>query len=143
MDFALADWHSASDSVHYIFDEGLYMIRAIDNPSTSEMPTVSGVIRVLYEQGYTQDFNLDRTGFFYPKLNKKIFPIDFEIDQTYRFEGDSDPSDEAVVYAVSIPKYGLKGILVNGYNIYSDPLMAEFAKKFQEGNNRDTRFKRS
>ena len=44
------------------------------------------------------------------------------IDKVYRFEGDSDPADEATVYAISSPKYGIKGVPVNGTGIYTDEM---------------------
>ena len=40
---------------------------------------------------------------------------DFEIVETFRYEGDSDPGDEATVYAIE-SKAGIKGVLVTGYS---------------------------
>jgi len=50
------------------------------------------------------------------------------VDKVYRFEGDSDPADEATVYAISSPKYGIKGTLVNGSGIYTDSLTDEMLR---------------
>ena len=58
----------------------------------------------------------------------QVFPHEFVVDQHHRFEGPSDPGDEAVVYAISSPKYNIKGTLVNGYGIYSEPLADEMVK---------------
>jgi hypothetical protein len=44
---------------------------------------------------------------------------DLAIADVYRCEGDSDPSDEAIVYAIESTS-GIKGILINGYGISSD-----------------------
>ncbi|MBL0155025.1 MAG: hypothetical protein IPP93_16720 [Chitinophagaceae bacterium] len=46
----------------------------------------------------------------------------------YRFEGNTDPSDEAIVYAIE-SQNGLKGILVNGCGISSEAMSAEIAEK--------------
>jgi hypothetical protein len=62
----------------------------------------------------------------------QIHPDDFVIDKHYRFEGESDPADEAVVYAISSDKYNLKGILVNGYGASSDPLTDDMVKALRE-----------
>ena len=45
---------------------------------------------------------------------------DFEIDEFYRFEGASNPSDMSIVYAISSAKYNLKGVLVDAYGTYAN-----------------------
>jgi len=59
---------------------------------------------------------------------QKFNPEDFKIVEVYRYEGDSDPADEAIVYAIE-SKNGLKGVLVNGYGISAETLSSEMAKK--------------
>lgn len=90
-----------------------------------EMTTVTEVIDHLRGQGYAEDFNLQQNCLVCRDAQFKVFHDEFVIDKAYRFEGDSDPADEATVYAVSSPKYGVKGILVNGGGIYSDELTDE------------------
>ena len=65
------------------------------------------------------------------KRKTKLSPDDFEIDKVYRFEGESNPDDEAVVYALSSPKFGVKGVLVNGYGISADAASAKMVEKLQ------------
>jgi hypothetical protein len=43
-------------------------------------------------------------------------PSDYKIVEVHRYEGNSDPGDEAVVYAIESKK-GEKGILVSGFGI--------------------------
>lgn len=88
--------------------------------------TVTDAVKGLRERGYTIDFNLKDNCLVCHK--DKFNPDDFEIVESYRFEGPSDPADEAVVYAIE-SKTGLKGILVNGYGAYNDPVSSEMAKK--------------
>jgi hypothetical protein len=57
---------------------------------------------------------------FCNKTAKELSPEEFEIDETYRFEGSSDPGDEMIVFAISSKKYNMKGIVVNAYGIYSN-----------------------
>jgi hypothetical protein len=57
---------------------------------------------------------------------------EFAVDKHYRFEGISDPGDEAVVYAITSSKYKIKGTLVNGYGIYSDPIADDMIKALNE-----------
>jgi quercetin dioxygenase-like cupin family protein len=85
------------------------------------MTTLSQVLNHLKETGYTEDFNLDNNCLICSGNSLKIHPEDFVVDKHYRFEGMSDPADEAVVYAISSTSNNIKGTVVNGYGIYSDP----------------------
>jgi hypothetical protein len=96
------------------------------------MATVSEVINNLKKEGYTVDFNLKENGLECSGNYLIIFPDEFVIDKSYRFEGPSDPADEAVVYAISSAKYNVKGILVNGYGVYSEPLTQEMIQALKK-----------
>ena len=88
--------------------------------------TVSQAVKELKERGYTTDFNLKENCIVCNQ--EKFQPEDFEIVEVYRFEGESDPADEAVVYAVESNK-GDRGVLVSGYGISADEMTSEMAKK--------------
>lgn len=96
-----------------------------------EMTTITEVIDHLRNNGYLEDFNLQQNCMVCRDGHFSVFHDEFVIDKTYRFEGDSDPADEAIVYAISAPKYGIKGILVNGGGIYSEPLTDEMLQSLQ------------
>src|SRR5580698_4674434 len=88
--------------------------------------TVSEAIEQLRKQGFALDLNLKEN-----HLNdgENTYPADeFEIVDLYRYEGPSDPADEATVYALASAS-GLKGILVSGYGISSDEGSIETLKK--------------
>jgi len=85
-----------------------------------EMTTLSEVINALIEQGYTSDFNLKSGQNNGQKNPVQEFPDQFVIDKHYRFEGESDPDDEAIVYAISSVDGHRKGLLVNGYGTSSE-----------------------
>ena len=53
---------------------------------------------------------------------------DFEIVQVYRYEGDSNPSDESTVYGIQ-SKDGTKGILVTAYGMYTDSMSTALLRK--------------
>lgn len=94
----------------------------------SHYSTVSEAINKLRAEGYLTDFNLEENAIV---GNKEKFNVeDLEIVDVYRYEGDSDPSDEAIVYAIE-SKTGVKGILVNGYGVSSDSLTASLIEKIR------------
>jgi hypothetical protein len=74
--------------------------------------TVSEAIKKLREKGYTVDFNLEENCLVCN--TNKYEAEDFEITEVYRYEGQTDPADEATVYGIA-SKQGEKGILVSGY----------------------------
>jgi len=88
--------------------------------------TVTEAINTLRQQGYTTDFNLAENGV--KPGNAAGTAEDFEIKDIYRYEGNSDPADEATVYAI-ISSAGIKGILVTGYGDNSDTVSAQLLEK--------------
>ena len=82
--------------------------------------TLSETINGLKNDGYTLDFNVQEERIVCHHANAVLSPEDFEIDKVYRFEGASNPDDQSVLYAISSHKFGVKGVLVNGYGISAD-----------------------
>lgn len=68
--------------------------------------TVSKALEELKEKGFTVDFNIQES---------KIIdnPSDFKIVHIYRYEGESDPGDEATVFGIKSIT-GEKGVYVAG-----------------------------
>ena len=95
------------------------------------MTTVSEVINLLRKDGYVEDYNLQQNCLQCRNGHFSVLHNEFIIDKVYRFEGNSDPADEATVYAISSPKYGIKGVLVNGAGIYTDSLTDEMLKSLK------------
>lgn len=85
-------------------------------------PSLSETMNKLKSEGYTVDFNLNGDCIHCKGEQLRVYPADFKIDKFFRFEGPSDPSDGSILYAISSTKHNLRGLLVNGYGIYSDEL---------------------
>ncbi|RPE12141.1 hypothetical protein EGT74_00860 [Chitinophaga lutea] len=86
------------------------------------MTTLSGVMTVLKERGYDTEFRLLEDGRVQnagdedaPKFEANAL----KIIRTYRFEGDSNPSDSAVLYLLEHTS-GQIGYIINAYGAYSD-----------------------
>ena len=98
---------------------------------SSHYDTVVNAINTLRERGFTIDFNIEDDCIL--KGNSKMDVNDIFIVDVYRYEGDTDPSDEAVVYALECST-GEKGILVTGYGATADDsnataLLAQLQRK--------------
>ena len=88
--------------------------------------TLVEAIEKLRKEGYTVDFNLLEDRIVCKEQNLQLFHDQFQVDKFVRFDGMTDPADEMIVYAISASeKSGTKGILVNGYGIYTDPMTNE------------------
>ncbi|SFT95266.1 hypothetical protein SAMN04489724_2926 [Algoriphagus locisalis] len=88
--------------------------------STSKsMTTYSQVLNMLPSRGYGSELHILRAGARFDNSETLYQPDHLKIVKTYRFEGESDPSDMAVIYLL----HGLnddKGFLLNAYGTYSD-----------------------
>lgn len=82
--------------------------------------TVSEAVNDLAKRGYTYNFVLNKDSIFCNSQNLALKPEEFHIDEIYRFEGETDPADEAIVYAISSEKPAIKGVLVNAFGMYAD-----------------------
>ncbi len=96
--------------------------------------TVSEAINDLAKRGYTSDFKVlsDKECLICNKTAAQLSPDDFEIDETYRFEGNTDPGDEMIIHAISSTKYNIKGIVVNGYGMYSDAATSKIVARLNK-----------
>jgi hypothetical protein len=82
------------------------------------MTTVSGVLEKLRVKKHDNEFKMTPEGF--TPGNKKFYkPEDLKIIRTYRFEGESDPGDNAIIYLIEAND-GLIGYSLDAYGVYSD-----------------------
>jgi hypothetical protein len=84
--------------------------------------TVTDAVSELKKQGYTLEFGL--------QANQLI------ANDLYRYEGASDPADEATVYALA-SKSGVKGTLVTGYGASFDDASTETLKQLHYKYNKE------
>ena len=82
------------------------------------MTTVSSVLEKLRIKKYDTEFRMTPEGFT-PGNNKYYNPEDLKIIRTYRFEGESDPSDSSIIYLIEAND-GLIGYSMDAYGVYSD-----------------------
>jgi hypothetical protein len=87
------------------------------------MKTYDNVVEAtndLMNRGYNANLSLEGDTIDDKDKDIHMTADDFEIDEFYRFEGPSNPSDMSIVYAVTSTKYNLKGILINAYGTYAN-----------------------
>lgn len=91
--------------------------------------TVVQALEGLKANGYILDLNIDFDQLRCAENGLCLNPSEFEVVEIYRFEGDTNPSDEDVVYAIA-SKDGLhKGVLTSAYGLYADTVSTEMLQK--------------
>ena len=95
----------------------------------SNYETVVEALKGLKAKGYTIDFTINFDKIICREKNLILKPDDFEIQEFYRFEGDSNPSDEDIVFAIESKDGKLKGCLTSAYGTYAEGISADMIKK--------------
>ncbi len=84
----------------------------------TEMTTLSQILERLRLKKQDNEFRMTEKGFG-PGTGKYYEPTDLKIIKTYRFEGESDPSDNAILYVLE-GKDGSMGYSLDAYGVYSN-----------------------
>lgn len=97
-----------------------------------EMTTMVGCMNKLHADGYTENFVAKEKGLEAPTSNKIYTPQNVKIVSFYRFEGDSDPGDNAIIYAIETND-AVKGILVDSYGgPYANRKVSQFITEVED-----------
>ena len=105
------------------------MATFIKNSIMENYDTVVAALNGLKAKGYTHDFNIEFDNIKCHENNVCLNPDEFEITETFRFEGDTNPSDEDVVYAVESKDGTIKGTITSAFGTYADNTSAAMIKK--------------
>jgi len=95
-----------------------------------DFDTLVDALGTLKKEGYTYDFNIIGDCLHCKDLEEDFMPDTFEVDEFFRFEGDSNPDDNSILYAIST-KNGIKGTLVDAYGAYSGEIAPELLEKLK------------
>ena len=91
--------------------------------------TVVAALAGLKARGYTLDFNIAFDKIICHENGLCLNPNEFEITQVYRFEGDTNPADEDIVYAIESKDGSVKGSMTSAYGLYADAASTEMINK--------------
>lgn len=77
--------------------------------------TLSEAVNTLTQEGYKEDFEAKENGIKALYSKKEYQPSELTIIDTYRFEGMTNPEDQATVFTIEAND-GTKGTLVMSYS---------------------------
>jgi hypothetical protein len=104
----------------------------MENFEKTEMTTLVSCTNRLTQEGYTENFITKKAGIEAPSTGKIYIPSECRVVNYYRFEGESDPADNCVLYAVETCD-GVKGLIIDAYGgPYVNQKVGKFIKEVQE-----------
>jgi hypothetical protein len=101
------------------------------NDKSTSMNTLTSCVNKVVKDGYTDSFKVTRQGLYSSVKNKYFSPEEVRVINFYRFEGESDPADMAIMYVIETTD-GLKGTLVDAYGAYSDEGVSKFMQEVED-----------
>ena len=98
-----------------------------------EADTLTDALTELAALGYTGDFRADGHAIVCPACGVTHDPATAIVQRVVRFEGASDPDDEAIALALQCPRCGARGVFVSGYGPSADPDAVELIVALTDG----------
>ena len=87
--------------------------------------TLANAVDGLARSGFREHFQIKAGKLLALDSGKTFNAPELVIRAYHRFEGDSDPDDMAIVYAIE-SRSGVRGTLVDAFGVYADPLVGVF-----------------
>lgn len=85
------------------------------------METLSVTVNRLQKQGYNSEIA--------PEEIQKLIAEEWKIDEIYRFEANTNPSDSSILYAISKNDGSRKSLIINAYGVYDNDEINNFIRK--------------
>lgn len=96
-----------------------------NNDLIPHMKSLAMLSNKMVLDGYDDDFKITGKGLKSLKTEKIYQPDQINVINFFRFEGQSDPNDNTIMYVIETSD-GLKGTLVDAYGAYADRQLSEF-----------------
>lgn len=101
-----------------------------EHNSQPYMKSMATLLNKVFNDGYTEDFKVTDRGLESVQNGKAYQPEEVNVVNFFRFEGTSNPDDEAVIYVIETGD-GTKGTLTDAYGVYMDPQVSAFMKQVE------------
>ena len=96
-----------------------------ENNTMPYMKSLASCLAKITHDGYQEDFRVTDMGLEAVQKQIHYSSDEIRVINFFRFEGESDPSDNAILYVIEAVD-GTKGTLVDSYGTYNDPRIASF-----------------
>jgi hypothetical protein len=99
--------------------------------TTEDMKSLASCLNKLVLDGYEKDFKASDQGLICLHNDKTYRPEEVHVVNFFRFEGASDPADNAILYVIETND-GIKGTLVDAYGPYADIKVNKFMQQVED-----------
>ena len=94
-------------------------------PSVPYLKSLVECHKKMVDDGYKEEFLVEDDKLKSLNSDKLYGPTEISIVNFFRFEGESNPDDNSIMYVIETND-GIKGTLIDAYGIYNDPRIAQF-----------------
>ena len=112
-----------------------------NNKNVEEVPhmkSLSLLLNKMVLEGFDDDFKIADKGLRSLKTEKVYQPEEINVVNFFRFEGQSDPNDNTIMYVIETTD-GLKGTVVDAYGAYADRKLGEFMQHVESMHKKTTK----
>lgn len=102
-----------------------------ENSNQPYLKSLAICLNKVVKDGYTEDFKVTEEGLQALQHNKTYRPEEIKVVNFFRFEGTSNPENEAVIYVIETAD-GTKGTLTDGYDVYLKSSVSGFMKTVEK-----------
>ena len=95
------------------------------------MNTLTTCVNKVVTDGYRECFKVTGKGLYSTSKSRYYRPEQVQVINFYRFEGQSDPADNAIMYVIETSD-GLKGTLIDAYGTYADGGVNKFMAEVED-----------
>lgn len=96
---------------------------------------LSKKLKELEKEGFNDQFKFIEEQGLQSTTSKNTYQAkDLRITNEYRFEGESNPSDMSILYAIQASD-GTKGTLVDAYGTYANDELEQFLRSVEDNSN--------
>ena len=89
------------------------------------MKSLSTCLNKMVSDGYTESFKVTDDGLILFDNSTVYHPEEIKVVNYFRFEGESDPDDNAILYVIETND-GKRGTLIDAYGVYNDAKVSGF-----------------
>jgi hypothetical protein len=96
-----------------------------------DLKTLVSCLNSLSRDGFSDDYKMTEDGLKSLKRERVYSPEEVKVLNFYRFEGNSDPADNSILYAIETSDGG-RGTLVDAYGPYADSKISTFMHQVED-----------